>query len=99
MTSGAPVLFSAEEASPIVHKSANWLKVHARTGAIPSTKLGRTTLFTPQQLAEIARAGARAPAPGASLPSRAPQRRQADDPGDGTLQARTPRRKLTKGSA
>jgi hypothetical protein len=61
--SGAPVLYSPEEAEMILPgKTAYWLKNQARLRRIPCTRLGRTVLFTPADLNEIARDGARKPA-------------------------------------
>jgi Helix-turn-helix domain len=89
---GAPVLYTPEEAAPITGKSDYWLKRKAGKGEIPHTRLGRTVMFSPADLSEIARNGARKPqaAPAAVTPIAGRRKRAA---GDRTLEARVPRRK------
>lgn len=86
-----PVSYDAEKAGEIIGQSANWMKVHARRGDIPYTRVGRIMRWTPQQIAEILRNGAQKPRP--VLVPRTPARRRAADAGASALQARTPRRK------
>ena len=86
-----PVSYDAAEAGKILHRSANWMKTQARAGKIPFSRLGRQMVWTPQQLAEILRAGEQKPR--AVLTARHPARRRAV-PGDATtLQARPQQRK------
>jgi hypothetical protein len=90
---GAPVLYSPEEAEAILPgKTAHWLKRKAGKGEIPHTRLGRTIMFSPADLSEIARAGARKPqaAPAAVTPI-AGRRKAAE--GGKAIQASVPRRK------
>jgi hypothetical protein len=89
---GAPVSYDAEEAGEIIHQSANWMKTQARARKIPFTRVGRGMVWTPQQLAEILRAGEQRPKP--ALVPRTPQRRKAASGDAPALQARSPRRKL-----
>jgi hypothetical protein len=90
---GAPVLYSPEEAAEILPgKSAYWLKRNAGKGTIPCTRLGRTVMFTPADLSEIARAGARKPQAASSAPVPIAGRRKAPE-GGRTLKARVPKRK------
>lgn len=86
-----PVYYNAEEAGRIVRQSANWMKTHARAGDIPFTRIGRTVLWTPQQLAEIGRRGEQRPKPPPLAP-RTPARRRAAE-GTAALKAKPPRRK------
>lgn len=91
---GAPVLYSPEEAAAILPgKTAHWLKKKAREGKIPHARIGRTVMFTPADLTEIAREGARKPrpAPGAVVLASRARRTQAQ--GGRVLQSRVPPRK------
>lgn len=89
---GAPVLYSPEEAAAILPgKTAYWLKRNAGKEAIPHTRLGRTIMFSPADLSEIARTGARKPSAAPAAVTPITGRRKAAD--DGTLQPRVPRRK------
>lgn len=85
-----PLTFDAATAGESIGRSANWMKTQARAGKIPYTRIGREMRWTPQQLAEIIRAGDRRPRP--VLVARTPSRRR--QPGaPPVLEARTPRRK------
>jgi len=90
--SDVPKVFTPDEAHeliPIV--SANWLKVHARNGDIPSVKIGRGLGFTAAQLGEIVlKYTQRA---GSAAPSRAPAARSGGGGSVTQLEARAPRRK------
>lgn len=55
------LIYTAEEAAPVIKKTAYWLKTHARKGDIPFTRIGRSYLWTADQLAEIVRAGEHRP--------------------------------------
>ena len=57
----APVSYDAKKAGDIIGQSANWMKTQARAGKIPFTRVGRQMRWTPQQLAEILRAGEQKP--------------------------------------
>ena len=85
------VNYDAAEAGKILHRSANWMKTQARAGKIPFTRLGRQTVWTPQQISEILRAGEQKPRP--VLVAHAPARRRSAGDAVTTLQARQPRRK------
>lgn len=56
---GAPILYPADEAALILDPSgrttAYWLLKRARSGEFPCTQVGRSKVFSPANLAEIAR--------------------------------------------
>ncbi len=56
---GAPILYAADEAAAILDPSgkttAYWLLKRARSGQFPCTQVGRSKVFSPANLAEIAR--------------------------------------------
>ena len=87
----APVSYDAKEAGGIIGQSANWMKTQARAGKIPFTRVGRQMRWTPQQLAEILRAGEQKPR--LALAPKPPARRRAAADGPAALQARPQRRK------
>jgi hypothetical protein len=96
---GAPVLYTPEQAADIMGDgsgalTANWFREKARKELIPCTRVGRVIMFSPEDLAEIARAGQRRPQPRPALVPRTPARRKAAEGGGApVLQVRTPRRK------
>lgn len=56
---GAPILYAPDEAAAILDPSgkttAYWLLKRARSGQFPCTHVGRSRVFSPANLAEIAR--------------------------------------------
>lgn len=56
---GAPVLYAPDEAAEILDPSGKttgyWLLRRARSGQFPCTQVGRSKVFSPANLAEIAR--------------------------------------------
>lgn len=94
--SADPVFYDAKQAGAIVHRSANWMQVNARKGKIPSSKLGRKRVWTPQHLAEIVRAGEQKPRP--VLVAQPSARRKTGAVAEPVLRARTPRRTRAKAS-
>lgn len=56
---GAPILYAPDEAAAILDPSgkttAYWLLKRARSGEFPCTHVGRSRVFSPGNLAEIAR--------------------------------------------
>ena len=56
---GAPILYSPDEAAEILDPSGKltgyWLLRRARSGEFPHVKPGRSIVFSPADLAEIAR--------------------------------------------
>lgn len=56
---GAPILYPADEAALILDPSGRttgyWLLKRARSGEFPCTQVGRSKVFSPANLAEIAR--------------------------------------------
>jgi hypothetical protein len=88
-------MYSAEEAAELLPgKTAHWLLKNARLRKIAHTRVGRTIMFSAEDVAEIVRAGKVQPDLRAVPPSGAPPRvsaaRSAKEP---KLTARTPRRK------
>ena len=91
---GIPVMRSPKEAAEFFPgKTANWLKVQARKGAIPCTRLGRTIMFSEADLAAIALMGQQRPA-ATPLVARTPRRKMATaSKGEPALKAKVPPRK------
>lgn len=87
----APVSYDAKKAGDFIGQTANWMKTQARAGKIPFTRIGRQMRWTPQQIAEILRAGEQKPQP--VLASRPPARRRAGAGDPAVLQARPQQRK------
>jgi hypothetical protein len=87
----SPVTYDAAKAGEMVGQSANWMKTQARAGRIPYTRIGRSMRWTPQQVAEIIRAGEKKPETRPALVARTPRRKMAG--GVPALQAKTPRRR------
>jgi hypothetical protein len=94
------LVYTAEEAAPMIKVTAYWMKARARRGYIPFTRIGRQYLWTPEQIREIVSAGEhrplepslpRRPAAPVRSPTRAPE---APPP---VLRARVPRRKREAG--
>lgn len=56
---GAPILYAPDEAAAILDPSGKttgyWLLRRARSGQFPCTQVGRSKVFSPANLAEIAR--------------------------------------------
>jgi hypothetical protein len=56
---GAPILYPPDEAAAILDPSGKttgyWLLKRARSGEFPCTQVGRSRVFSPANLAEIAR--------------------------------------------
>ena len=56
---GAPILYAPDEAAGILDPSGKttgyWLLKRARSGEFPCTRVGRSIVFSPGNLAEIAR--------------------------------------------
>src|ERR1700743_3646561 len=56
---GAPILYAPDEAAVILDASGKttgcWLLRRARSGQFPCTQVGRSKVFSPANLAEIAR--------------------------------------------
>jgi len=56
---GLPIHYTAPEAAAILDPTGKttgyWLLTRARSGLFPCTKVGRSTVFSPANLAEIAR--------------------------------------------
>lgn len=56
---GAPILYAPDEAAAILDPAGKttgyWLLKRARSGEFPCTKVGRSIVFSPGNLAEIAR--------------------------------------------
>jgi len=82
-------LYDLDEAAAILRVTPSWLRERTRPGnpVFPCEKMGRATMFTPAQLAEIveirARPGVPWPRPAAPLPTasrKAPVRLAADVP-------------------
>lgn len=46
-------LYTAEEAAPLVGKSAIWLKRQARSGAIPHCRVGRAYMFRAAHIRQL----------------------------------------------
>jgi hypothetical protein len=74
---GAPILYAPDEAAAILDPSgkttAYWLLRRARSGQFPCTQVGRSKVFSPANLAEIARLlnkPSRPKPPAPSAPSR-----------------------------
>jgi hypothetical protein len=88
-----PVLYDAEQAAALIpRKTAHWMKVHARRGEIPFTRIGRTYYWTPAHISEIIAAGEQRPVP--ALTQRTPARKRAAAARTGNrLQAKVPPRK------
>jgi hypothetical protein len=92
MSDEPPRMYTAEEAAGLLKGcTANWLKVNAAKGLIPSTKFGRKRVWTAAQLGEIVLA--RQQKPGANRPPRTPAARSGGRPDVSLLQARIPKRR------
>ncbi|HMG62276.1 MAG TPA: helix-turn-helix domain-containing protein [Streptosporangiaceae bacterium] len=98
---GAPVLYTPDEAALILDPSGKltgyWLLRRARSGEFPHMKPGRSIVFSPANLAEIAK-GLNVPArprpPAAPAPRSRAQGKDADAPGAAPrLRANTSKRK------
>ena len=85
-----PASYDAMTAGPMIGQTANWMKIQARAGKIPFTRVGRQMRWTPQHLDAILRAGEQKPR--AVLASRPPARRRAAAADPAALQARPQRR-------
>jgi hypothetical protein len=95
---GLPVLYSPEEVEQLrllPEVTANWLKRKAGLSLIPCTRLGRTVMFSADDITEIARSGAQRPkdvAAAATVTPIASGKRKA--PGaEPKLRARPPRKR------
>ena len=89
-----PRFYSPKEAAGFFPgKTANWLKVQARKGGIPCTRMGRTIMFSDADLTDIGRMFQQKAQP-QSLVARTPRRKLAAAArGEPALKAKVPPRK------
>ena len=100
---GAPILYAPDEAAGILDPSGKttgyWLLKRARSGKFPCTHVGRSRVFSPANLAEIARILNEPSRPGSAAPTGSSRSRASSAKGkaSGTAPSgsptRAPRRK------
>jgi hypothetical protein len=82
---GAPILYAPDEAAAILDPSgkttAYWLLKRARSGQFPCTHVGRSRVFSPANLAEIARILNKPSRPGTASAAGAPRGRASSAKG------------------